>query len=93
MADDDFLLADQHLLDEEPDDALALRNVQGFGRRAQARQEAVQGLRDPEIGLPVLGLIDNGLQFAMQSLLLTAQLGHSGAELVDCDQLLLIGVD
>ena len=66
---------------------------QGCGGCAQARQKACQGLGDPQIGLPVLGLVDNGLQFAMQSLLLTAQLGHSGAQFVDGDQLFLIGVD
>ena len=73
--------------------ALALWDGQGGGGCAQPRQKTCQGLGDPEIGLPVLGLIDNGLQFAMQSLFLTAQLGHSGAQLVDCDQLFLIGVD
>ena len=48
---------------------------------------------EPEIGLPILGAIDGGLQFAMQSLLLTTELGRSVAQLVDGDQLLLIGVD
>ena len=62
---------------------------------ADVRRRAIkpcQGLGDPEIGLPVLGLIDNGLQFAMQSLFLAAQLGCSGTQLVDSDQLFLIGV-
>ena len=93
MANDDGVLADQHLLDEEANDALALGDVQCFGRRAQPCQEVGQGLGEPEIGLAILGTIDGGLQLTVQSLLLTAELGRSVAQLVDGDQLLLIGVD
>ena len=75
MANGDFFFADQHLLHEEPDDALPFGNVQGFGGRTQPRQKAGQRLGEPEIGLPILRTIDGGLQFAMQSLLLTTELG------------------
>ena len=93
MADGDFVLGDQNLLHEESDDTLPFGDVQGFGTRAQPRQKAGQGLGEPEIGLPILGAIDGGLQFAMQSLFLAAQLGRSVAQLVDGDQLFLIGRD
>ncbi|MCY4440255.1 MAG: hypothetical protein OXE53_08610, partial [Deltaproteobacteria bacterium] len=93
MADSDFVLGDQHLLHEEPDDALAFGDVEGFGGRTQPLQKAGQGLGEPEIGLPILGAIDGGLQFAMQSLFLAAQLGRSVAQFVDGDQLFLIGRD
>ena len=93
MANGDFFFADQHLLHEEPDDTLPFGNVQGFGGRTQPRQKAGQRLGEPEIGLPILRTIDDGLQFAMQSPLLTTEFGRSVAQLVDCDQLLLIGVD
>ena len=93
MTNGDIFFAYQHLLHDEPDDALPFGDVQGFGGRAQPRQEAGQRLGEPEIGLPVLRPIDGGLQFAMQSLLLTTELGRSVAQLVDGNQLLLIGVD
>ena len=93
MADGDFVLGDQNLLHEEPDDTLPFRDVQGFGGRAQPRQKAGQGLGEPEIGLPILDTIDGGLQFAVQRLFLTAERRRSGAQLVDGDQLFLIGRD
>ena len=95
MADGDFVLGDQNLLHEEPDDTLPFGDVQGFGGcgRAQPRQKAGQGLGETEIGLPILGAIDGGLQLAMQSLFLAVQLGRSVAQLVDGDQLFLIGRD
>ena len=65
MTNGDVVLADQHLLHEKADDALALWDVQGRGGGTQARQKSCQGLGNPEIGLPVFGLVDNGLQFAM----------------------------
>ena len=85
MANGDRVLTDQHLLHEEPDDALPFGGVQCFGARAQSRQKAGQGLGEPEIGLPVLGTIDGGLQLAMQSPFLTTELGHSDVQFVDCD--------
>ena len=93
MANGDFVLGDQHLLHDEPDDALPFGDVQGFGGRVQPRQKAGQRLGEPEIGLAILRTIDGGLQFAIQRLLLTAEFGRSVAQLVDRDQLLLIGVD
>ena len=93
MANGDFVLGYQHLLHDEPDDALPFGDVQGFGGRAQPRQKAGQRLGEPEIDLPILDTIDGGLQLAIQSLLLTTELGRSIAQLVDCNQLLLIGVD
>ena len=93
MADGDFVLGDQNLLHEEPDDTLPLGDVQGLGGRAQPRQKAGQGLGEPQIGLPILGAIDGGFQLAVQRLFLTAELGRSVAQLVDGDQLFLIGRD
>ena len=58
-------------------------SVQGFGGRAQPRQKAGQRLGEPEIGLPILRMIDDRLRFAMQSLLLTTEFGRSVAQLVD----------
>ena len=93
MADSDFVLGDKYLLHEEPDDTLPFGDVQGFGGRTQPRQKAGQSLGEPKISLSILGAIDSGLQFAMQRLFLTAELGRSVAQLVDGDQLLLIGRD
>ena len=93
MANGDFVLGDQHLLHDALDDALPFRDVQSFSGRAQPRQEAGQALGEPEIGVPILGAIDGGLQFAIQRLLLPTEVGRSVAQFVDCVQLLLIGVD
>ena len=93
MANGDFVLGDQNLLYEEADDTLPLGDVQGFGGRAQPRQKVCQGFGEAEIGLPILGAIDGGLQFAMQRLFLPAELRRSVAQLVDGDQLFLIGRD
>ena len=93
MADDDFVLGDQNLLHEEPDDTLPFGDVQFLGGGAQPRQKAGQGLGEPQTGLPILGAIDGGFQFAVQRLLLTADLGRSVTQLVDRDQLFLIGRD
>ena len=61
MANGDFVLGYQHLLHDEPDDALPFGDVQGFGRRVQPRQKAGQRLGEPEIVLPILRTIDGGL--------------------------------
>ena len=72
---------------------MAFRDVEGFGGQAQPLQKAGQGLSKPQVDLPVLGPIHSGLQFPIQRLLLTAKLGRSVAQLVDGDQLLLMGID
>ena len=82
MANGDFVLADQHLLHDEPDDTLPFCDVQSFSGRAQPRQEAGQGLGEAQIGLPILGAIDGGLQFAIQRLLLTTSSGVLYASIV-----------
>ena len=64
MADGDFVLGDKYLLHEEPDDTLPFGEVQSFGGRTQPRQKGGQSLGEPEPGLPILGTIDGGLQFA-----------------------------
>ena len=93
MANCDFVLDDQYLLHDEPDDAQSFREAQRFGGQAPPRQEAGQALGEPEMGFTILGAIDGGLQFEMQSLLLTTEIGRSVAQLVNGDQLLLIGID
>ena len=75
MADGDFVLGDQNLLHEEADDTLPLGDVEGFGGRAQPRQKAGQDLGEAQIGLPILGTVDGGLQLAMQRLFLPGSSG------------------
>ena len=76
MADGDFVLGDKNLLHEEPDDTLAFGDGPGVSAEERNRaRKPVQGLGEAEIGLPILGPVDGGLQFAVQRLFLTAELG------------------
>jgi hypothetical protein len=44
VSNGDAVLIDQDLLDQQPENLLALVNVESFGRFAQAQQKACQGL-------------------------------------------------
>ena len=67
MPYDDVFLADQHLLNEEADNALPLLDVEGIGRGAQAAQEAGEGLCEAQIDGAVIYLIEDRLQLRLQS--------------------------
>ena len=67
MANGDFVLGYQHLLHDEPDDALPFGDVQSFGGRAQPRQKAGQRLGDPGIEYGV------GPPFTVSSIIIAGQ--------------------
>ena len=91
MADGYTVLVDQNLLDQQAEDLLALGDVESFGRLAQTLQEAGQGFGQPQhrglLGRP----IPQGLQFALQALLALTQAGHAAAQVVERQQVLLVG--
>jgi hypothetical protein len=50
VPDDDFVVADENLLDEKPHDALALCYIEFARRRPQSCEERVQRLSKAQIG-------------------------------------------
>ncbi len=91
MADGDAVVADQNFLDQQPENLPALGDVEGFGRPAQTLQETRQGFGQPQHGGLVGCPIPQRLQFALQALLALAQAGHPAAQVVERQQVFLVG--
>ena len=91
MPDGDAVIVNQDLLDQQPEDLLALVDVEGFRGFAQTPEKAVQRIGQPQddgfIGPPV----PQGLQFAPQALLALAQVGHPATQFIERQQIFLIG--
>jgi hypothetical protein len=81
VADHHALGADEDLLDEQAEHALALGDRGGVGLAAQACQEALQGLGELEVGLLVDQFGLQGVELGVQGLLLGAQGRHALAQL------------
>ena len=47
MTDDDCVLTNQDLFDDEANDALALKNIEGAGGVVQPSEESCKGLGQP----------------------------------------------
>ena len=92
MTDCDCIVAHQDVLDEQPDNPLAFRDIHGFGALTQPGEEVCQGLGEFQPDFLFSRLIDDGLPFGIDSLFLSSQRGHSRAQLIDCDQVFLIGL-
>jgi hypothetical protein len=91
MANDDGVVGHQNLLDQQTDDALALINIKCTGIGAQAREEGGQGLGQTQHGGAVGDLIDDGLQFRSQALLALPQFGHAATQVVQRQEIFLVG--
>ena len=63
------VVVDEHFLDDESHDSLPLDDVECLGRRAQAREERRQSLRQAQMGRTITGLLDQRAQFLAQRLL------------------------
>ena len=50
MSDGDAVVANDDFLDEQPDDALALKHVQSLDLSAQALEEFAQRVSEPQVG-------------------------------------------
>src|SRR6266508_4628777 len=81
--------ADEDLLDEQAEYALALGDLGGVGLVAQAAEEALKVLSELEGGLLVDELGVERVDLGVQGLLLGAQGGHAASQLVQGEQLLL----
>ena len=93
VADGDLLGADEDVLDQQPQHPLPLLDAGGGGVAAQLGEEAVEVVGELEVGVAVGGLGVEGVELAAQAGLAGAQVRHPGAQLVDGDQLLGVGLD
>jgi hypothetical protein len=67
VPDGDLLRADEDVLDEQPQDALAVFDGGGGGVAAQLGEEAFQVIGELEIGVPVGGLGVEGVDLGVQA--------------------------
>src|SRR5271165_5634464 len=93
VADGDLLRSDEDVLDQQPQYPLPLADAGGGGAAAQLGEEAVQVVGELEVGVLVGGLGVERLDLAAQAGLAGPQVRHPGAQLVDGDQLLGVGLD
>lgn len=91
MSDGDAVVADNHFLDEQSDDALAFQNVQALHLCAQARQEFFQRVSEPQIRGLVSELGTQRFEFCLQPRLALPQFGHAPTQLVQAEEVLLVG--
>src|SRR5215208_4646782 len=93
VADGDLVGPDKDILDKEPQDSLALGDRRGSGLVTEAGKEVFEVVGELEVDLSVGELGVEGVDLQTQSGLAGAQLGHSGPEVIERDQLLLVGAD
>src|ERR1700738_611278 len=79
MPDDDFVVADQDLLDQQSDDALTLDYVESFGGRAQTGEKRGQRFSETQIGGAVGRLVCDRLQLGAGRVLADATRACGGA--------------
>src|SRR6266498_4088637 len=92
VADDHTVGTNQHLLDQQAQHPLPLGDRGGIRLVAQPRQEAVEGLGELEVGRLVDQLGVEGVKLGAHGLLLGAQGGHAASQLLQRQQLLLVGL-
>ena len=85
--------ADQDFADDEPQDALLVGDVELVQAVGEAVEEPFEGVGELEVGLGVVQLGVERVELGLQRVLAFAQGGHPGAELVERDQLFLVGLD
>ena len=93
VADGDLFGADENVFDEQAQDALAFGDGRCGGLAAQPGEEVFEVVGELEVDLPVGELAVERVDLVVQAGLAGAQLEHAGPELVEGDQLLLVGAD
>jgi hypothetical protein len=91
VPDDDRILADQNLLDQEANDALALLHIERVRGRTQPGKEGGKRFGETQISSSFGALVNQGLQFGVHGPLALPQFGHPGPELVQRDDVFLVG--
>jgi len=77
MPDDDRVVADENVLDDEPDDSLALNDVKRVGGTAQAAEERGERFGQAQKRGAIASLVSDRLQFGAQGLLALPQQRHA----------------
>ena len=94
MADGDVsIAADEHLADDETQHALALVDIERVGCFGEPGEESFEVLSELEVGLGVVQLGVECVELGGEGGFALAQRGHPGAELLERDELFLVGVD
>ena len=95
MSDGDRVVvaADQDFADDEPHDALLAGDVELVQPVGEAAEERVEGVGELEVGLGVVQLGVEAVALGLERALALAQCGHPGAELLERDELFLVGLD
>jgi retron-type reverse transcriptase len=93
VVDDHSVGTNEHLLDQQPQHPLALGDRGGRGGMAQPAEEALQVLGELEGGLLVDQLRLERVELGGQGVLFGAQGGHAAAQLVQAEQLFLVGLN
>ncbi len=91
MANHDRVIADEHLLDEQAHEALPLQDVQRIRRRPQPGKKRRECFREAQIHRPLARLIGDRLQLGAQRLLALTQRRHPLAQLLERQEVFLIG--
>jgi len=89
----DLVGADEDVFDERAQDPLPFGHGRGGGLVTQSGEEVLQVVGELEVDLPVGELAVEGVELVAKAGLAGTQLGHAGAQLVERDQLLLVGAD
>jgi len=87
----DVVAPDDDFLDDQPDDALALKHIQILHLGTQAPEEVAQRMCEPQVCCLVAELIIKRCKFCLQSQLALSQLGHASAQFIQAEQFLLVG--
>ena len=95
MSDRDGVVvaADQDFADDEPQDALLAGGVELVQTVSEAAEEPFEGVGELEVGLGVVQLGVDAVELRLECRLALAQRGRVRAELVERDQLFLVGLD
>ena len=91
MANHDGVIADQHLLDEQPYEALPLDHVERVRSDTQPREKRRECFCEAQICRPLARLISDRLQLGTQRLLALTQRRHPLAQLLQRQKVLLMG--
>ncbi|MEU1276434.1 hypothetical protein [Streptomyces sp. NPDC005799] len=93
VPDGDLLGADEDVLDQEPEHALAFGNVGRLRACTELGEEAFQVVGEFEVGVAVGELGCQGVELAAQVGLAGPEVGHAGPQFIDGDQLFLVCLD
>ena len=95
MADGDVVVvaADQDFADDEPQDALLFLDAELLEAVGEAAEEAFEGVGELEVDLRVVEVVVERVELGAQGRLPLAQRGCAGAQLLEREELFLVGLD